>query len=314
MMPQRWRWLWWLLGILGVALALKVVLRFPWGDTFAALEHIDGWLLLAALMVNLLSPVAKGWAWHLLLKPVAPNRWWVAEEANVIGIAVNIIGVGVSGEVARVHVMKQRDHVPYRSGALSVVWVRVVEALGLTLFVVVAPAMLDLPRGVRGLQIGGAVGLATILIATRYRGWLALVRRLPQPVHRAAVELVEMGWRGRLLGPTALALVNWAAQWATFHLTLRATHVPASYAASFTALLAVNLGGIVRFTPANVGVMQAAMVGALLPFGVAAEQAVAAGLALQALQVLPMLGFGLALAGRSGLKRLMADAQLAKAA
>ena len=97
-----------------------------------------------------------------------------------------------------------------------------------------------------------------------------------------------------MLGPTALALVNWAAQWATFHLTLRATHVPASYAASFTALLAVNLGGIVRFTPANVGVMQAAMVGALLPFGVAAEQAVAAGLAL-------------AVAGRAGLKRLMIE-------
>jgi hypothetical protein len=96
---------------------------------------------------------------------------------------------------------------------------------------------------------------------------------------------------------------------------LRAAHIDAPPAAAFTALIAVNLGAIVRFTPANVGVTQAAMAGALLPFGVAAEQGVAAGLALQGIQVLPILAFGLAIAGRSGLKRLLAEERdLAQAA
>ena len=124
-----------------------------------------------------------------------------------------------------------------------------------------------------------------------------------------------MGWGGRLIAPTALAMVNWVAQWGSYYLVLRATHIAAPPAASFTALIAVNLGGIVRFTPANVGVMQAAMAGALLPFGIAAEHGVAAGLALQAIQVLPILAFGLAIAGRSGLKRLLAEERdLARAA
>src|SRR5207253_2829369 len=83
----------------------------------------------------------------------------------------------------------------------------------------------------------------------------------------------------RLLWPTAFALYNWAAQWATYHLVLRATHVPVSLAASFTALIVVNLGGLLRPTPANIGVTQAALVVGLLPFGVAPENAVAAGLA-----------------------------------
>src|SRR5205823_14938551 len=65
-------------------------------------------------------------------------------------------------------------------------------------------------------------------------------------------------------------------QWATYHLVLRATHVPVSLAASFTALIAANLSGLLRPTPANVGVTQAALVVGLLPFGVAPEQAVAA--------------------------------------
>src|SRR5438034_6398399 len=47
----------------------------------------------------------------------------------------------------------------------------------------------------------------------------------------------------------------------------RATHVPVSLAASFTALIAANLSGLLRPTPANVGVTQAALVVGLLPFG-----------------------------------------------
>jgi uncharacterized membrane protein YbhN (UPF0104 family) len=106
-----------------------------------------------------------------------------------------------------------------------------------------------------------------------------------------------MGTGGRLLWPTAFALYNWAAQWATYHLVLRATHVPVSLAASFTALIVVNLGGLLRPTPANVGVTQAALVVGLLPFGVAPENAVAAGLALQGLQVLPVLFLGAMVTG-----------------
>src|SRR5947208_11390516 len=106
-----------------------------------------------------------------------------------------------------------------------------------------------------------------------------------------------MGTGGRLVWPTAFALYNWATQWATYHLVLRATHVPASLAASFTALIAANLGGLFRPTPANLGVTQAALVVGLLPFGVAPEQAVAAGLALQGLQVLPVLLLGAIVTG-----------------
>src|SRR2546422_4952956 len=117
-----------------------------------------------------------------------------------------------------------------------------------------------------------------------------------------------MGRGGRLLWPTALALYNWAAQWATYHLVLRATHVPVSLAASFTALIVVNLGGLLRPTPANVGVTQAALVVGLLPFGVPPEQGVAAGLALQGLQVLPVLLLG---AMATGWRLLKLESELA---
>jgi uncharacterized membrane protein YbhN (UPF0104 family) len=192
---------------------------------------------------------------------------------------------------------------------LSVAWSRAVEGLGLALFLVVAPFVLDLPGPLRGLQIGAGVALASVLAVSQFRGWEKLIARLPKSFAGAAADLAAMSWGGRLLGPTALTLLSWAAEWATYHLTLRAVHLPVSYAASFTALIAVNLGGLVRLTPANVGVMQAAIVGALLPFGIDADQAVAAGLALQAIEVLPILAIAVAVAGWAGLERRVRAAE-----
>ncbi len=122
------RWMWWGLGLLGVGLALRVMLNFPWQETGAALVGVDFWLLGAAFAVNLLSPVAKAWGWQVLLRPLAPARWWTAQEANLVGTAVNIVGVGVSGEAARITLLHQRDDVPIRAGVLSVIAARTVEA------------------------------------------------------------------------------------------------------------------------------------------------------------------------------------------
>jgi uncharacterized membrane protein YbhN (UPF0104 family) len=299
----------WALVAVGLVAALVFVFRFPWETTLAALEDVDLGLLLSALLINLVSPVAKGWAWQLLLQAVAPCRWWVAQEANLIGTAVNSLAAGVTGEAARISLVMQRDGVPARPALLSVAWSRAVEGLGLALFLVVAPFVLDLPGPLRGLQIGAGVALASVLAVSQFRGWEKLIARLPKTFAAAAADLAAMSWGGRLLAPTALTLLSWAAEWATYHLTLRAVHLPVSYAASFTALIAVNLGGLVRLTPANVGVMQAAIVGALLPFGIDADQAVAAGLALQAIEVLPILAIAVAVAGWAGLERRVRAAE-----
>jgi uncharacterized membrane protein YbhN (UPF0104 family) len=302
------RSLWWTAGV-GTAIAISVLFfRFPWRHTATILAEVNVGLLTAALLINLVSPFAKGWAWHLLLNPVAPNRWWVAQEANLIGTAVNSLAAGVAGEAVRISLLMQRDAVPFRPALLSVAWSRAVEGLGLALFLVLAPFALHLSRTLRGLQIGAGVALVAVLALSRLRGWEALIARLPEPLRGSAAELAAMSWGGRLIAPTALGLLSWAVEWATYHLTLRAVHIPASYAASFTALIAVNLGGVVRVTPANVGVMQAAMVGALLPFRIAADQAMAGGVALQAIEVVPILALALAVAGWTGLKRLMAEA------
>ncbi len=313
MRSRAWRRLWWLVGLAGVVLALQFLARFPWAATFAALLDAGPRLLAVALVVNLVSLVAKGWGWHLILRPVAPHRWRTAQEANLVGAAVNSLSVAVGGEAARIHVIAQRGGVPVAAAVSSVVWTRVAEALGLAIFLVMAPSVLILEPWLRAVQVGAGLSLAVVLLLAWARGWTWLGQQFPASLRSRMALLGRMGSGGRLLLPTLFALVNWGTQWATYHLVLRATHVPVTPAASFTALVAANLSGLLRATPANVGVLQAALVVGLLPFGVAPEQAVAAGLALQGLQALPVLALGAMVTGWR-LLRLESELETAEAA
>src|SRR5207245_9990127 len=99
-MRLRWRWLWWLGGLVGAGLALKSIVRFPWRVTFAALLAADAGLLAVALVVNLSSLAAKGWAWHLILKRAAPHSWRAAQEANLGGPAMYYLSFAVEASMS----------------------------------------------------------------------------------------------------------------------------------------------------------------------------------------------------------------------
>lgn len=288
------------LAILGAALVAFLAFRFPWRAAIAAAAGADLRLLAIAFAVSLTSLVAKGWAWHLLMKPVVPSRWRTAQEANLVGSAVNSVSVSLTGEAARLAWACARIPGGAPLIGATIAWTRAAEGLGLALLLSVMPFVLRLPDVWGRVQIGAALlfwtGLALILSARR----LGFESRLPRRVRPFARKVLEAGSPRRLVLPVLLALVNWAAQWITFHLVVNAV-TPASATASFAALMAANLGGLFRLLPANVGIVQASMAAALAPFGIGPGEAVAAGVLLQLIQVPPVLAAGAALAGFRGL-------------
>src|SRR5438128_11397302 len=138
MNAARWRWVGWLVALLGVVLALRFFTGFPWRIMFAAVLGANTLWLAIALVVNLSSLVAKGWGWHLILKPVAPHSWRAAQEANLVGAAVNDLSIAVAGEAARVHLIVQRGGLRAGAAVSSGVWTRVAGGVALALFLVTA--------------------------------------------------------------------------------------------------------------------------------------------------------------------------------
>jgi uncharacterized membrane protein YbhN (UPF0104 family) len=299
---RRWRWVLAVLAIVTGVLAIQFAVRFPWSGTLTAVAQADWLLLAAAAVANIASLGAKAWAWHLVLLPRARNRWRTAQAATFVAAAVNSVSVSVSGEAARLHLAVSRDAVPVNAGLWSLIWCRLIEALGLVVFLAVILAVIPTEPWMRPIEIAAwvalgllaaawALGIGPRLVAALPAGWRARVARWSSPPKR---------W----LAPLLLSVVNWAAQWLTFHLAFVATHVSTTANVSLSALVMANLGGIFRITPGNVGVLQASLVLGMLAFSIPEDQALAAGLTLQAVQVVPILVIGVALVGAQGLRSL----------
>jgi uncharacterized membrane protein YbhN (UPF0104 family) len=281
----------WLTAVLVVAaagFAIRFGMSFPWSRTIDILADADPLLLTAAGVVNIMSLAAKGTAWYLLLRRLAPVRLKTAQAATFVSAAVNSISVSVNGEFARAQVVR-RDNVPLRAAATALVAVRLVEAIGLLLFLALAFVLISPWPGARAIGLAMVGVGAMLLLGSR---WLQWSRR---------------EWeRGGLGGAVGFATLNWLCQWVTYQWSIAATSVTVPPAASLAALVLANVAGILRLTPGNFGVTQGSMIVGLRPFSVPAADALAAGLALQAIQVLPVLLLGMVIAGRHGLRSLAA--------
>jgi uncharacterized membrane protein YbhN (UPF0104 family) len=285
-----WRWA---LGAVLLAAALGNAARFPWADTWAALASADWGLLAAAAGANLLSLACKACGWHLLLRPIASVRARTTQVATFAGAAVGSFSVALSGEAVRLHLLAERDSVEPPVAARTIAASRLVEAVALGIFV--GAFAVSESRGPGWWLAAGAA----VLTAT---GW-ALLRWLPWLRWRLSDGSRDRGFTlGRALAPVSFGVAAWTLQWATYHWSIAATHIAVSRSGSMRALLLSNLGGLLRLTPGNVGIVQGAVVMGLAPARVPAAHAVAAGLALQAVEVLPVMVVGMAILGRRGIR------------
>jgi uncharacterized membrane protein YbhN (UPF0104 family) len=294
---SRRAWITLAVVIIAFGFAARFGMTFPWAKTMDALSDADWMLLAGAGLINILSLMAKASAWHLLLRRLTPIRAMTAQVATLIGAAVNSISISVSGEAARAQAAGSRDGVPFGLAAASLVASRVVETLGLVVFLAVALIVLPLWPGARstGLIL---VGVTAAVAA----GYYLLPRRRWHP---ALVRLAATGPWG-LAAPVALATLNWLLQWLTYHWSFVATGAAVTPAVSLAALVMANIAGILRLTPGNIGVLQGSLVLGMRAFEMPAANALAAGLALQAVQVIPVLVIGIALVGAQGFRRLLA--------
>jgi uncharacterized membrane protein YbhN (UPF0104 family) len=281
----------WRLVILAVVvpIACVVLWRFPWVPAADAVARADVALLSIALVANLVALFAKGWAWHLLLAPVAPHRFRAAQEANLVGAAVNNLSVSVVGEVERVRWLSSTEGLPASTVTASVVWARAMEGAALALVLAVSSALLDFHWSVRLAQALTSAGILVFLSLAWIGRNAPLPARWPRALRELAASFGEIGSPRRLAAPLALGVVNWAGEWATLHFTLLAVHAHVGWGASLTALLAINVAGGARLLPANVGILQIALAAALLPLRVSSHHVLAAGFLFQFLQVMPVL-------------------------
>jgi uncharacterized protein (TIRG00374 family) len=303
----RARVLRWTLTALAVALLVRLAMTVAWHDVWEAARTASPRWLIAAALVNLLTPAVRGTRWWLFLRAAGSPSLTLAIHAAYVGSGLNNVLPASGGDAARALLVARRSIIPAATALATLAVDRVVELATYLALILAIPLFIVVPEVIsRGKTIAaitlGALGVAGVIAARRARHRAtdrhahASHGRLRAHLSRFITGLVELPSPRRVAPAVGLSLVAWGIQAVTYHLVALATGLPASFAESTVVMLAVNLSFLMPLTPGNVGVFQAVYAVTMTALGVPSSAAVATALLIQALQILPMTAVAAALA------------------
>ena len=282
------------------------------GPVERAFRSVEWKWIVAAVLINLFSVIVRAHAWNIILKqailPPWPRRQTVF-SAFCIGLLGNAALPGRVGELARVAVITR--HVKRRPGVWAAVvgtvfahrLFDVVAAVILVLFTLYVAPVPEWAQPVLAVVIGVGLGLllAGFLVARRHHRPLSeelgSVRRV---LHMTRRGLTVLRRPAPALEALFFQLIGWTAQLFAVYTTLLAFGINPSIEAAALVLVVMNVVMIFPFWPGNIGLVQAAVAAALLPYGVNYGHGVLFGIGLQAIEASVGLGLGFIFLAREG--------------
>jgi phosphatidylinositol alpha-mannosyltransferase len=306
---------WIRLGLSAAIIVLLVIFarKVDWAQAWHAMITASRPLLLAALAANMLTLVARGIRWWVLLRAVGSPSLSLCMRATFAGAGLNNVLVANGGDAARIVFVTRSSGVPAARVLATAALDRLFDPIGFVILLSWGLVAFNLPPEFARLRWPVLIALAAIIFVLV---WVARTAPPADAEHLAERSLGTQGWRARsrawlsefagsmrelATGPRMiplllLTIVAWLAQLATFYYAARAAHTHLPFQGSLATLLAVNVSLIVRATPGNVGFFQFAYALAAAPFGVLEANAIGVSVLIQALQIIPSTILGVALA------------------
>lgn len=319
---------------LGIGLALGVlllVLAVRSVDPSAlkkSLTGINPWWVAIGLLTVAGTILAKALRWRLLFYPSHEDlRLSTLVSGLLIGQTVNLLLPARLGELTRAYLVGEVEKRPTLLALGTIVVEKTLDGLALLVLLGILFAIMPVPPWLR--LAGGAAALLTalllagVLLLTGGRQRVvdaceSLCQSVPMLGRwglRRRVGSLADGLRSLQASGVWLRLLLWtAAIWLLAGLTnycvllALGIEVPLVLASLFV-LAVVHLGLVVPTSPARIGVFHYLCLLALLFLGVEESQALAYGLVLHSIVVLPIIGAGLACVWRENLSlfRLAAE-------
>jgi uncharacterized protein (TIRG00374 family) len=300
--------------------ALAIVLiwwRGPdWGSVLDAFRFVIWSWILLALLLNVLSTLARALSWRLTIGQALPEenqpRLVHVLSAFGVGLLANAALPGRLGELARVATL--RRHLPDAPAGTSAALVgtviahRLFDLVPATILVIWVLATAEVPHwAVVTILIAAAVGFA--LFTAAFLG----ARRHHRPMKLESMgsvqRLLVMARQGlsvlkapaTLVGAVLLQCLGWLLQLLAVWVAMKAFEIDAPLPAAGLVLVLMNIATIVPLWPGNVGLVQAAVAIPLRNYGVPYSTGFAYGLVLQALEIACGVGLGLIALAREGI-------------
>ena len=284
-----------------------------WSDVGDAFRAVEWEWLAVAVALNLVSVVARAFAWATVIDEAVPPphpRFLHVFSAFSVGLLANATLPGRVGELARVAVLTR--HMPRLSGAWAtlvgtVFAHRAFDVIPGALLVVWVLAAAEIPEwAVTSLAIlfslGGALLVFALLSARHHdRTQLDGVDAARRVVTMARHGLGVMHRPSAAAAAIVFQFIGWLCQLLAVWTAMKAFSIDVELAAAGLVLVLMNMAAIIPLWPGNVGLLQVAIATPLVGYGIPYAQGFAFGLGLQIVEASVGIAFGLVFLGREGL-------------
>ena len=282
------------------------------GPLERAFRAVEWEWVAAAVLINFISIVVRAHAWNIVIKQAILRPWprrRTVFAAFSIGLLGNAALPGRVGELARVAVVTR--HVRRRPGTWAIIvgtvfahrLFDVVASVLLVLFTLYVAPIPEWASPVLAVVVGVGLGLllAGFLLARRHHRPLSeelgAFRRV---LHMARRGLTVLRRPVPALEALFFQLVGWTAQLFAVYTSFLAFGINPSIEAAALVLVVMNVVMLFPFWPGNVGLLQAAVAAALIPYGISYGHGILFGIGLQAIEASVGIGLGFVFLAREG--------------
>ena len=273
--------------------------------------------VVAAIVLNLFSVVARSIAWKTVIDQAVPEPqpgYRLVFAGFSVGLFANAVLPGRIGELARVAVLNRR------MSAQRGLWATLVGTVFAHRVFDLPPVLLLIAFVVSTAKIPHWAATSLIVVVVVGVGLMAFAFASARHHHRSRLDglgavrrLVEMARYGLGVMKTPWAAakavffqtLGWTFQLFAVWMAMRAFHIYEGLPAAGTVLLLMNVATIFPLWPGNVGLVQAAVALPLVRYGVSYARGFAFGIGLQAIEASVGVGVGLIFLAREGLSYAM---------
>lgn len=289
------------------AASIAYARQVDWQAVLAVIERAALGGLVLAFAFHALSLLSRAGVWWILLRAFGTPAFGTIARITVVGAALNSLTVANGGEAGRIVLASRSSGIRAPAVLATIVLDHVIRSVGLVALVLVIASFtpLPLPLPHRQVALGVLAAIVVVAMVVCQRGRRAdggdrprkstrrarpRLVRLARVFARRSIAAARCGvTAGRLGLMTPFVLVYWLCELASYHLVALAAHLPLSITGTLLALIAVNLGFVLRATPGNVGVFELAYAATATAQGVSPGAALAVGMLIHLVQDVPTI-------------------------
>lgn len=287
----------------GVCLWLAIR-RVEWDALVLAFSNFNLWYLIPLVIISLTIQVFRAWRWKIELSPLQQLPFFLMWQ--VVAVAYMMINVLPArlGEPVRPLLLAWKSSLTVPTILGNWVFEKMMDSAVMVLFIHITLLTTDLPAWASKASTG-SLTVFFLLLALVVGFWLkgpaffdATVGRVLSTGARAwCLRVLSSAREGLQILPDrrlvalvfVVSVLLWALPILSSYVLILAFGLDLPVAAAFVVFVAVGVGTALPNPPGMVGIFQVAAWFALGLFGVEKAQAVAYGLALNALQLLTLV-------------------------